>query len=59
MRSATMKNSTRDFTERELRNSGLPPAGAMGAAKGELKALAIGIGVLVLIIIAAIVDMQL
>ena len=46
------------LTEEELRNSGLPPPGELGAAKGEFRALLIGVGVILLIIIAAIIDTQ-
>lgn len=58
MKHSKMKTAPEGFTERELRNSGLPPPGGMGAAKGEFRALAIGVGIILLIIVAAIIDTQ-
>lgn len=46
-------------TERDMRHSGIPVPGKLGAAKKEAWALAAGILVLVLIIAAAIIDVQL
>jgi len=59
MKHSNMKTAPAGFTDRELRNSGLPEPGAWGAAKNEVWALALGLGFLVLIVVAAIIDTQL
>jgi hypothetical protein len=59
MKLSNIKTAPTGFTERELRDSGLPPAGNMGAAKNEVWALALGVGVLILLVVAAMIDTQL
>lgn len=58
MKHSKMKTAPEGFTERDLRNSGVPPPGKLGAAKGEFRALLIGVGVILLIIMAAVIDTQ-
>jgi len=45
-------------TERDMRHSGIPTPGKLGAAKKQVWALAAGILVLVLIILAAFIDVN-
>ena len=45
-------------TERDMRHSGIPAPGKLGAAKKQVWALAVGIFLVVLIIIGAFVDVQ-
>lgn len=47
-----------EVTERDMRRSGIPMPGKLGAAKKQAWALAFGILVVVLIIVAAIIDVQ-
>ena len=47
------------FTERELRNSGLPKPGDLGDAKKEAWALTLGLGILLLIAMATAIEMAL
>jgi hypothetical protein len=47
-----------EVTERDMRHSGIPAPGKLGAAKKQVWALAFGLFVLALIVIAAIIDTQ-
>lgn len=47
-----------EVTKNDMRHSGIPVPGKLGAAKKQVWALAIGILVVVLIIVAAIIDVQ-
>jgi hypothetical protein len=46
-------------TERDMRHSGIPVPGKLGAAKKEAWALGGGILILILIVLAAIIDVKL
>lgn len=45
-----------EVTKRDLRNSGIPAPGKLGEARKEVWALAVGIGILILIVIATFID---
>lgn len=47
-----------EVTKKDMRHSGIPVPGKLGAAKKQAWALAIGILVVVLIIVAAVIDVQ-
>lgn len=52
------ENSSSEVTERDMRHSGIPAPGKLGAGKKQVWALIVGLVVLSLIFVAAIVDMQ-
>lgn len=59
MKHSAAKTARSGFSERELRDSGLPPAGKLGASKEEMWALAVGLFVIAMTIAAAFIDTQL